>query len=138
MNNSATTYDFLVIGSGLAGLTAALELGRRGRVLVASKVEADECNSFHAQGGVACVIDPDDTIGSHVADTLDTGCGLSVPTIVEKIVKGAATAFMNSKRSASSSIYGNTRARKTNTTSGRKAATRTAAYCMRATSPARK
>ena len=88
MNNSTTTYDFLVIGSGLAGLTAALELGRHGRVLVASKVEAAECNSFHAQGGVACVIDPDDTIGSHVADTLDTGCGLSVPTVVEKVVKG--------------------------------------------------
>ena len=88
MNNSTSTYDFLVIGSGLAGLTAALELGRHGRVLVASKVEASECNSFHAQGGIACVIDPDDTIGAHVADTLDTGCGLSVPAVVEKVVKG--------------------------------------------------
>ncbi len=88
MNNSTTSYDFLVIGSGLAGLTAALELGRHGHVLVASKVETSECNSFHAQGGVACVIDPDDTIGAHVADTLDTGCGLSVPAVVEKVLKG--------------------------------------------------
>ena len=80
------TYDFLVIGSGLAGLTAAMELSRHGRVLVASKVEASECNSFYAQGGIACVIDPDDTIESHVKDTLSTGYDLSIPEVVRKIV----------------------------------------------------
>ncbi len=83
-----TTYDFLVIGSGSAGLTAALELGKHGRVLVASKIEASECNSFYAQGGIACVIDPDDTIGAHVADTLDTGCGLGDPGVAEKVIQG--------------------------------------------------
>jgi L-aspartate oxidase len=82
------SYDFLVIGSGLAGLTAALELGRHGRVLVTSKVEAAECNSAYAQGGVACVIDADDSIDSHVADTLSTGCGLGQPEVADQIIRG--------------------------------------------------
>ena len=79
--------DFLVIGSGLAGLTCALELSRHGRVLVASKEEASEGNSAYAQGGVACVVDPHDSFDAHVADTLSTGCGLSDPEVVGKIIR---------------------------------------------------
>ena len=82
------SYDFLVIGSGLAGLTAAIELGRHGRVLVASKVDASECNSCYAQGGIACVIDPDDSVEAHVQDTLSTGYNLSDPDVVHKIIEG--------------------------------------------------
>ena len=82
------SYDFLVIGSGLAGLTAALELSKQGRVLVASKEEVSEGNSQYAQGGVACVVDPVDSFDAHVADTLSTGCGLGVPEVVEKIICG--------------------------------------------------
>ena len=88
MKTTPKNVDFLVIGSGLAGLTAALELSKHGKVLVTTKVEASECNSFYAQGGIACVIDPDDTVQAHVADTIDTGCGLSIPHIVEDIVRG--------------------------------------------------
>jgi L-aspartate oxidase len=86
----STSYDFLVIGSGLAGLTAALELGRHGRVLVASKLEVSECNSAYAQGGIACVTDSDDTLEAHVADTLGTGSGLSKQRIAEEIVRGGS------------------------------------------------
>jgi L-aspartate oxidase len=80
--------DFLVIGSGLAGLTAALRLSAHGRVLVASKREATECNTRYAQGGVACVVDPDDTLAEHIADTLQTGGGLSEESAVRAIVEG--------------------------------------------------
>jgi L-aspartate oxidase len=82
--------DFLVIGSGLAGLTAALQLSAHGRVLVASKRAADEGNTRYAQGGVACVVDPDDSIEQHVDDTLQTGSGLSEETAVRAIIEGGA------------------------------------------------
>lgn len=88
MKTTPKNVDFLVIGSGLAGLTAALELSKQGKVLVTTKVEASECNSFYAQGGIACVIDPDDTVSAHVEDTVETGCGLSNPEVVEDIVRG--------------------------------------------------
>ena len=80
------SYDFLVIGSGAAGLTAALELSKQGRVLVTCKEAASECNSAYAQGGVACVIDPNDSLEAHAADTLSTGCGLSTPEVVKQIL----------------------------------------------------
>ncbi len=86
MNGTPISYDFIVIGSGLTGLTVAMELGKHGRVLVASKVDAMECNSFYAQGGIACVADPGDTIENHVQDTLYTGHGLCDPDIVHQIV----------------------------------------------------
>ncbi len=84
------SYDFLVIGSGLAGLAAAMELSKYGRVLVATKDGASECNSSNAQGGIACVVDPGDTIEAHTTDTLNTGCGLSIPDVVSRIVEGGA------------------------------------------------
>ena len=51
------TCDFLIIGSGLAGLSAALELSKHGKVIVISKVALEECTSLYAQGGIACVMD---------------------------------------------------------------------------------
>ena len=80
--------DFLVIGGGLAGLTAALHLSASGRVLLIAKRDAAECNSRYAQGGIACVVDPDDSIEEHIADTLNTGGGLSEPSAVRAIVEG--------------------------------------------------
>ncbi len=80
--------DFLVVGSGLAGLTAALHLSAHGKVLLVSKRTAEEGNSRYAQGGIACVMDPDDSIEEHVADTLQTGGGLSEEEAVRAVVEG--------------------------------------------------
>ncbi len=79
--------DFLIIGSGLAGLTAALRLSAHGRVLIVSKEEAAEGNTRYAQGGVACVMDPSDSMAEHVVDTLQTGGGLSEEAAVKAIVE---------------------------------------------------
>jgi L-aspartate oxidase len=79
--------DFLVIGSGLAGLSAALRLSAHGRVLVAAKKEASEGNTRYAQGGISCVIDPADSMDEHAADTMQTGGGLSEAAAVRAIVE---------------------------------------------------
>lgn len=80
--------DFLIVGSGLAGLTAALHLSALGKVLIASKRAGDEGNTRYAQGGIACVVDPDDSMEEHIADTLQTGGGLSEEAAVRAIVEG--------------------------------------------------
>jgi L-aspartate oxidase len=78
--------DFLVIGSGLAGLLTAHHLAPHGRVLVATKRSLAESNTNYAQGGIACAIAPGDTIESHVQDTLSTGGGLSHEQAVRAIL----------------------------------------------------
>jgi L-aspartate oxidase len=78
--------DYLVIGSGIAGLTTALGLGRRGRVLVVTKKERAESNTNHAQGGIACVMASGDSFESHVRDTLGAGGGLCDEAVVRRIV----------------------------------------------------
>jgi len=80
--------DFLIIGSGLAGLTAALHLSAYGKVLVVSKQSVSDGNTNYAQGGIACVVAPDDSMEEHVADTLQTGEGLSEESAVRAIVEG--------------------------------------------------
>ena len=69
--------DFLVIGAGLAGLSAALELAPHGQVILCAKRTLDESNSSHAQGGIAVPIAQDDTIEAHLQDTLVAGAGLT-------------------------------------------------------------
>ncbi|ROQ20608.1 L-aspartate oxidase [Marinimicrobium koreense] len=68
--------DILVIGSGAAGLTLALQLARHGRVHVLSKNAVNEGSTWFAQGGIAAVLDDDDSIEAHVSDTLNAGGGL--------------------------------------------------------------
>lgn len=68
--------DVLVIGSGAAGLTLALQLAKGARVNVLSKNAVNEGSTWFAQGGIAAVLDNDDTVEAHVADTLDAGAGL--------------------------------------------------------------
>ncbi len=78
--------DYLVIGSGIAGLFAALKAAEHGTVVVLTKRTTSECNTRYAQGGIACVTTPDDSVDDHVADTLKAGAGLCHPEVVRQIV----------------------------------------------------
>ena len=79
--------EYLILGSGLAGLSAALKAADWGKVIVITKTKAEECNSRYAQGGVACVIAEEDTFESHVQDTMTAGAGLCHEDVVRKIVR---------------------------------------------------
>ncbi len=80
-------FDVLIIGSGAAGLTLALHLGKRLRVCVIAKEEITEGATLYAQGGVSAVMDADDSVESHVEDTLRAGAGLCHRDVVESIVR---------------------------------------------------
>src|SRR5215467_6568470 len=83
-----TNPDFLVIGAGVAGLRAAIELARAGTVLVVAKDSLRESSSEYAQGGIAVALSDDDEIELHEQDTLAAGDGLcdraAVRTLVEE------------------------------------------------------
>lgn len=79
--------DFLVLGSGIAGLSYALGVAEHGSVAVVTKGESTESNTWHAQGGIAAVLSPDDSFESHVADTLEAGAGLCKREVVEMVVR---------------------------------------------------
>jgi L-aspartate oxidase len=81
--------DFLVIGSGLAGLSFALKVADKGKVLVITKVTLDETNTSYAQGGIASVTYGPDNFEKHIQDTLICGDGLCDKEIVEMVVKEA-------------------------------------------------
>ena len=81
--------DVLVIGSGLAGLRAALAIDRKLSVVVLAKQEIAESNSNYAQGGVAAVVDPEDRIEDHAADTVEAGGSLCDRAVVDRIVAEA-------------------------------------------------
>lgn len=86
----AFEYDYLVIGSGIAGMTFALKAARKGRVALICKTTLDEANTALAQGGVASVTNLEvDDFDKHIHDTMVAGDWLSDPKAVEKVVKGA-------------------------------------------------
>jgi L-aspartate oxidase len=80
--------DYLVLGSGIAGLMSALHLSRSGRVLVVTKKDSAESNTNYAQGGIACVMTSEDSFEQHVRDTLAAGAGLCNEQVVRTIVSG--------------------------------------------------
>ena len=79
--------DFLVIGSGVAGLLFALDAAQVGRVALVTKKEAMESSTNHAQGGIAAVLDGNDTFDLHIQDTLSSGAGLCHPEVVRLVVE---------------------------------------------------
>ncbi len=70
------SFDYVIIGSGIAGLYAALLARERGSVLVLTKGSIDECNTKYAQGGIAAAVGPDDDAELHFEDTIGAGAGL--------------------------------------------------------------
>ena len=79
-------FDFLVIGSGMAGLTFALKTARFGSVAIITKKQRAESNTNYAQGGIAAVMADDDSFDLHVSDTLNAGAGLCREDVVRTIV----------------------------------------------------
>lgn len=80
-------YDFLVIGSGLAGLSFALKASELGSVAVVSKTKLETGNTEMAQGGIAAVTTKEDSVESHIQDTLNAGAGLCHPDVVRQVVE---------------------------------------------------
>jgi L-aspartate oxidase len=92
----AFEFDILVIGTGLAGLhycMQLLSLQPHVKMALISKAEANECNSRYAQGGIAAVFNPGDSLESHIADTLTAGDGLCYTPAVECIIRQAPDAI---------------------------------------------
>ena len=81
--------DVLIIGGGIAGLRAAMEIDPRLSLLVITKDTMEQSNSAFAQGGIASVIDPEDNFDSHVEDTLIAGANLCDRDVVEMVVREA-------------------------------------------------
>ena len=83
----AITCDYLVIGSGIAGLSFALEASEHGDVVLVTKRQRDESNTKYAQGGIAAVLAEGDSFADHIRDTLIAGAGLCHERVVELCVK---------------------------------------------------
>jgi L-aspartate oxidase len=80
-------FDFLILGSGIAGLSFALKVAPRGRVAIVTKKDRAESNTNYAQGGIASVTSKEDSFESHVRDTLAAGAGLCKESVVRTIVE---------------------------------------------------
>jgi L-aspartate oxidase len=80
-------FDYLILGSGIAGLTFALSVAPRGRVAIVTKKDRAESNTNYAQGGIASVTSKTDSFESHVSDTLTAGAGLCKERVVRTIVE---------------------------------------------------
>src|SRR2546427_3334395 len=80
-------FDYLVLGSGIAGLSFALKVAQRGRVAIITKKDRAESNTNYAQGGIAAVTSKEDSFEFHVRDTLRAGAGLCKESVVRTIIQ---------------------------------------------------
>jgi len=78
--------DYLIIGSGIAGLSLALKAASIGTVIIVTKKEKMDATTNYAQGGIASVLDPSDSFDSHIADTMESGAGLCNEEVVRRVV----------------------------------------------------
>jgi len=86
LSNQQHNFDYLVIGTGIAGLTYALKVAKTGPVGLITKKHRAESNTNYAQGGIAAVMAADDSFALHVRDTLTAGAGLCREDVVRTIV----------------------------------------------------
>src|SRR6185369_12612864 len=84
---SVKQFDYLVLGSGIAGLSFALKVASRGRVAIVTKKDRAESNTNYAQGGIAAVTSKEDSFELHVRDTLTAGAGLCNEKVVRTIIE---------------------------------------------------
>src|SRR5687768_18284854 len=91
--SSEHSYDVIVIGSGAAGLSAALTLAPQLKVAVLAKGDLSSGSTAWAQGGIAAVLEPGDTFESHIEDTIVAGAGLNRRETVEFVVEHAPRAI---------------------------------------------
>ncbi|MDI3503973.1 MAG: L-aspartate oxidase [Candidatus Cloacimonadota bacterium] len=80
-------YDYLVLGSGIAGLVFALQAAKLGRVALISKSDLFDCNTDYAQGGIAAVLDATDSFSKHIEDTYSAGADLGKKQVIRKIIE---------------------------------------------------
>src|SRR3984957_10316900 len=80
-------FDYIVLGSGIAGLTFALRVAPHGKVAIITKKNRAESNTNYAQGGIAAVTSREDSVEMHVRDTLEAGAGLCKESVVRTIVQ---------------------------------------------------
>ena len=80
-------YDYLVVGSGLTGLSFAHKAARHGRVALITKRKLEGSNTAWAQGGIAAVWGEDDSVESHVHDTMEAGAGLCDEAVVRSVIE---------------------------------------------------
>ncbi len=81
--------DVVVVGGGVAALRACIEMAPTLQITVLLKDRTSDSNSYYAQGGIAAAVSPEDSIESHIVDTLTAGCGLSDPQVVRRVVAAA-------------------------------------------------
>lgn len=86
-STSTDSFDFIIVGGGIAGLRAAIELAPAGRVLILTKADATESNTGYAQGGIAAAIAANDSPARHAADTIQAGDGLCDEAAVGVLVE---------------------------------------------------
>ena len=79
--------DYIIVGSGIAGLRAAIALAAIGRVLILTKADPSESNTGYAQGGIAAALGPGDSPDRHAQDTLKAGDGLCDERAVRVLVE---------------------------------------------------